>query len=289
MKKLYTLLFLSTLFTVQLKAQYFDVGAFVGTSNYMGDLVGSIPEGPEYHPAYGIFGRYNLNKISTKIHFYKGEVSGSDYYSTVKSGRRKRNLSFESPLYELGLQFEFNFFQYRYWTNKNSTTPYLFAGFSGFYFNPKAEYNGTLYELQPLGTEGQGLPGNPDPYSLFSFAIPMGAGLKLSISKTTNIGMEVGVRSTFTDYLDDVSTNYPDLASLEEVRGATAAALSFRSPEYDQSYLITDPSGKRRGGPDVKDWYLFAGLTISVNLGIKKNMEEQKKKMTPKRKPKIEF
>lgn len=289
MKKIYTLLFLSILINAQVKAQYFDVGAFVGTSNYMGDLVGSIPEGPEYHPAYGVFARYNLNKISAKIHIYKGEVSGSDYYSTVKSGTRTRNLSFESPLYELGLQFEFNLLQYRYWTNKNSTTPYLFAGFSGFYFNPKAEYNGTLYELQPLGTEGQGLSDNPDLYNLFSFAIPMGVGLKLSISKTTNIGMEVGVRTTFTDYLDDVSTDYPDLALLEEVRGATAAALSFRGPEYDQFLLITDPSNTQRGGADVKDWYLFAGLTISVNLGIKKDMVDQKKKMPPKKKPKIEF
>ena len=289
MRILYTLFFLNVLLITQVNAQYFEVGIFGGVSNYSGDLVGGVPEGPEYNPAYGVFAKYNYKRLAAKVHLYKGEVSGSDFYSTVESGRRARNLSFESPLYELGVQFEFNLLQYRYWTNRNSTTPYLFAGFSGFHFNPKAEYNGVMYELQSIGTEGQGLPGYDAPYSLYSFAIPMGAGLKLSISKSTNIGFEFGVRSTFTDYLDDVSGNYPELDTLEEVKGATAAALSFRGPEYDQFLSVTDPSGRRRGSPEVNDWYLFAGLTVSVNLGINKNLEDQKKKPVPKKKPKVEF
>ena len=288
MKKLTTLFFLFALFFQQAQAQYFDVGIFAGTSNYSGDLVTSIPEGPEYHPAFGVFARYNYNRFAAKVHIYKGEVSGSDYYSTVVSGRRQRNLSFESPVLEFGFQAEFSLMEYRFWTNRNSTTPYLFAGISAFQFNPKAEYQGTVYELQAIGTEGQGLPGYEEPYSLTSFAIPMGVGLKLSITKKTNVGVEFGLRKTFTDYLDDVSGNYPDLTTLEEVKGQVAAALSYRAPEYDQFLEVVDPSGKPRGGATYDDWYFFAGLTISVNLGSKK-MEERKKKAVLRKKPKMDF
>jgi len=202
--------------------------------------------------------------------------------------RRGRNLSFDSPIYEAGFQIEFNLLPYRVWMKKNASTPYIFAGFSGFHFNPTAVLNGTVHELQPLGTEGQGLPGYPERYSLYSYAIPMGGGIRLSLSRQVNIGMEVGARMTFTDYLDDVSGYYPDLTMLGEI-SPVAADLSYRAPEYDSFLLINDPEGGRRGSPDVNDYYLFAGLTISYNFGVTKDFEERKKEPKPKAKPKMEF
>ncbi|MEL6923855.1 MAG: DUF6089 family protein [Bacteroidota bacterium] len=288
MRKLFTLLLINVLILQYASAQYFEAGLFGGTSNYVGDLTTSIPEGPEYKPAYGAFVRYNYNRFAAKLHFYKGDVGGADFYSTEASGRRKRNLSFDSPIYEAGFQLEFNLFPYKIWATRNASTPYLFAGFSGFYFNPSAVLGGVRYELQPLGTEGQNLPGYQAPYSLYSYAIPMGGGIRLSLTRQINVGAELGLRMTFTDYIDDVSGFYPDLQQLTEA-DPIAARLSYRSPEYDAIYFISDPSGERRGSPAVNDYYLFAGLTISYNFGITSDFAERKRAPKAKGKPQMEF
>ena len=63
--------------------------------------------------------------------------------------------SFKSNIFDGTAQFEFNFLPYIHGSKDQFYTPYLFAGFSVFYFNPKAELDGETYELRPLGTEGQ--------------------------------------------------------------------------------------------------------------------------------------
>ena len=54
-----------------------------------------------------------------------------------------------------------------------------------------------------MGTEGQGIDGFGEKYKLTQFAIPMGAGVKIAVTERLNIGLEAGVRKTFTDYIDD--------------------------------------------------------------------------------------
>ncbi len=95
--------------------------------------------------------------------------------------------------------------------------PYVFAGFGVYHFNPQgsltdANGNVTWYDLKPLRTEGEGMAQYPNrkEYSLTQFNVPMGAGIKYFLSHKTTIGLEVSYRQTFTDYIDDVSTNYID-------------------------------------------------------------------------------
>ena len=77
---------------------------------------------------------------------------------------------------------------------------------------------------------------------------------------------EVLHRFTNTDYLDDVSTTYPDMPTLFANSGPVAVALS------DRSYSRADTSNhvpvfqKQRGNSKDKDWYIFAGITIYVRL-----------------------
>ena len=87
----------------------------------------------------------------------------------------------------------------------------------------------------------------------------MGAGLKYALNDAWNIGVEFGVRMTFTDYLDDISTTYVGDAELLEARGELVAALANRSGEIRNA-------GDPRGNPDNKDWYFIGGLTVSYNF-----------------------
>ena len=242
----------------------FEVGGFVGISNYMGDLQQTRFETAENHMAYGAFARWYFNNaLGVKAHFYKGRISGSDanYEGLLV---RERNLHFESPIYELGVQMEVSFSQFGE-GEVRVAAPYCFVGASLFYFNPKTLYEDEWVALQPLGTEGQRIDEvGESPYNLIQWSIPIGVGFNLNLGKRSNIGFEIGIRKTFTDYLDDVSGYYPDIELLSN-ENPVAAELSFRSPEFLGEEL-PNPIGEARGNPETLDFYFFGGVTFSTIL-----------------------
>ena len=269
---LYLCLFM-TLSLFRANAQQLELGVFFGISHYQGDLQRSRVEILEAHHGNGLFARYSFtNRFALKGHFYQGTVSGGDANHPNDNSVRARNLSFRTPIRELGIQMEYTTLHLwetqKHWQkNKVSyrASTYVFAGISGFYFNPKAYKDGYWYELQPLGTEGQGMPGNAEKYNRVQVAIPIGFGGKFHLTHWSTVGFEIGFRKTFTDYIDDVSANYPDLKALAEV-DPMAAALSYRSPEYNPEAADDDPSGSQRGSVAWKDSYVFAGVTAAILL-----------------------
>ena len=90
---------------------------------------------------------------------------------------------------------------------------------------------------------------------MIQYAIAMGGGFKIAVNPSFNIILEYGVRKTFTDYLDDVSTTYPG-----ELLDMTNEAIYMSDP-FNSHNL-----GEERGDPDKKDWYSFAGITLSFKL-----------------------
>ena len=182
-----------------------EIGGFVGVSYYLGDLNPSI-QFLLPHPAVSFLYRYNFNpRFAYKLFIAYATVSGSDAASHFDV---ERNLSFKSPIAELSNQIELNFMKYVPGNLNYPFSPYIFTGFSVFYFNPMAEYNGKWYSLKPLGTEGQGTTAYPGShkYPLVSTALPFGVGFKLNLSKAVGIGLEWGMRKTSTDYIDDVGS-----------------------------------------------------------------------------------
>ncbi len=268
MKKFCSAFVFLLFFQISAYSQFMELGVLVGGSNYSGDLVPTLmPDRGNYHFALGVFGRYNFApRFAVKAHFYAGKISGSDSNSAVSEETLMRNLSFRSKIYELGIQGELNILKFEPYRKDFAFTPYLFAGVSGFHFNPEAYYDRKWHKLKELGTEGQGLPGYEEQYKLYQVSIPAGVGFKIALNELAIIGFEMGIRKTFTDYLDDVSTQYPVLADLAEARGEEAQALSFRTPEVDKSTRVFEPDGMIRGNPEKKDWYMIGGFTISISL-----------------------
>ena len=118
----------------------------------------------------------------------------------------------------------------------------------------------TWYALQHLGTEGQGFEGQKDYYSLCNVAIPFGLGIRFNFAKYCSIGAEWGMRFTFTDYLDDVSSNYYDNQTLREMRGGVVAYLADKSD-------VKHEAGTGRGNSTTKDFYSFAGVVFTFKFG----------------------
>ncbi len=264
-------LFLAQISTAQKTPTYnFELGVFAGTSIYHGDLV----ENPanqiaEINPALGVNLRFNYGEIiAARANLMYGSLSGNDQNAENLS-RRKRNLSFRSPIFELSVMPEFNIYKFVLPKSGYTITPAIFAGGGIFWFNPQAFYEGEWVDLQPLGTEGQGIPGNPDKYSRFAVSIPYGLIVKFALSEYTTIAWEFGYRYTFTDYLDDVGGLYPDMDMLAQTNGLKAVALSDRTSEYT-GLPSNRTAGSFRRSSQSNDYYVFSGFSICVKLNPKK-------------------
>ena len=241
-----------------------EIGAWAGTSTYFGDLNTNYDLS---NPGLsgGFIGRYNFNdRVCFKLSGNYGQVSASDANSR-NAFERARNLSFESILVDGTAQLEFNFLPYNHGSKDEFYTPYLFAGFNVFHFNPKTEYEGQLVELRPLGTEGQF---RGEEYGTIQGGLVFGGGFKIDLSYEWSINIEISSRYLFTDYLDDVSTVYADRDDIEKLRGETAAALSDRSillPGVNDAQ-IGEP-GRQRGDSNVNDSFVFLGIGFLYYFG----------------------
>jgi hypothetical protein len=108
--------------------------------------------------------------------------------------------------------------------------------------------------------------GFDEPYKTFAFAIPFGLGVKYALSDRINLGLELGARPTFTDFLDDVSGDYVTYTDLLAGNGQLAAALGNRTGELTGSEPVVVPTGTQRGDGAKKDWYFILGATVSYNF-----------------------
>ena len=255
------------IFSFKTQAQtWLQGGGYVGGINYAGDLAPSsfIGSFAQIHLDYGAFLRFRpTNWAAIKLNFHHGKLSGSDAQS-LSEGRRLRNLHFRSRLDELSLSAVL--FMPNDEKKKWSIRPFFAIGIGVFRFNPQAQLNGVWYDLQPLSTEGQGLTRYPDrkPYSLTQVCFPIGTGLQWSITKRMQLEIDVSMRKTLTDYLDDVSSNYVPLDWLKEERGAVAVALSNRL--LSPNGLDVSKNQGQRGDKTRKDWYMIGSLGLTINI-----------------------
>lgn len=279
MRRILILLFITSIPFIS-NAQRGEFGLFGGMSFYQGDLTPTAFSIHEPGLAYGIFAGYSpIDHLTIKGNFYRGTIGGDDAKQNSQS-LQERNLSFRSTVSELALRLEYNVMGYQPANLYTPFSPFLFVGLAATHHNPLAEYEGEWYELQPLGTEGQGIMGYAPKYDRVILAIPFGLGLKYALSEQITVGFETGFRKTFTDYLDDVSTVYVDPNTLLNAssNGGLVVALSNRTGEYLNSEPVQFEDGMPRGNSANDDTYLFGGFTISYNIIGEGNYYGRRKK-----------
>ncbi len=234
-----------------------EAGLFGGVSYYLGDINPS-QQFKQIEPAYGAVARYNIStRWAFSFAFTTSDLIGDDL---VVMHNEDRALNFSSRIYDGSLMAEFNFFDYFTGSKKNYVSPYIFGGISLFHFTPR-NLDGVL--LRPEGTEGQfAFDSNdervgPEPYSQFGFSIPFGLGIKYSLTKRLGMTLEWRMHKTFTDYIDDISTVYPENQNVSPVP----------NPNY------TDPTGNfspgmQRGDRNTNDWFSFAGISLTYKFNL---------------------
>lgn len=255
-----------TFLSLSVFSQAAEIGVLGGTSYYLGDL---NPTHHFYNPKLGgsIYYRdqiRNSDRLSLRIQLSYGTVQAFDADGKSEA-QLNRNLSFQSKILEIGPMLEINFLPFEIGSRRKPGTPYLFIGISYFKMNPMGRYNDDWIELQSLKTEGQGSEFNSDkPYKLNQISIPFGVGFKVNINSRMSLGLEYGIRKTFTDYLDDVSGSYVNPAILSEINGQLSSDIS--DPSLNNQGSLSYNNGISRGNPNNKDWYAFAGITFSFRL-----------------------
>lgn len=260
LKNTVLLLFLSINF-FQLKAQEgWEIGGFAGVATYYGDL------NPKFSfrapgPAFGVLARKNFDgRICLRISGSFANVWGADRFSKG-AFEKARNLSFNSNIFEAAGIIEFNFQDFRTNTRDDEkVAPYIMAGIGLLYFNPTTTYNGVRYNLRNMGTEGQA---RGEEYRPVTGAFILGGGIKIEQDPSISWNIEIGYRSSFTDYLDDVSGVYADPNLVSGYHGDVAARLADRSIEIGER--IGRP-GRQRGDSKAKDSYLFLTVGISYQF-----------------------
>ena len=245
-----------------------EFGIGLGAGHYFGDL-NTRARLNRAKLAGSFFFRKNFgNYIALRVGVSFAQLGYSDIYNSHNDYMYRRNLSFNSKVWELALQGDFNFFRFMPGEPEYSFTPYITLGAGVFSYDPYAYLNGQKILLRPLGTEGQGSTLYPDrkQYSSMGISIPFGGGFKYALNERTNIGFEILHRFTNTDYLDDVSKTYVDPAVFPPNPDGSASNGLLLS---DRSYELGEPigrPGRERGSSRQKDQFVTAMFTISFNL-----------------------
>jgi len=167
-----------------------NVGVFGGVSYYMGDI------NPNRHfyrpaPAFGGLYRYNINtRYSIRANGYYARLAGNDadFPDIYRPDRPANPASFSTSLVDLSLQIEFNFFPHIPNLRRWDTTPYLTTGISG-----------ALVTGSDAGAQN-------------FLSIPMGIGMKTTLTKRLSAGAEFAFRKSFSDNIDGVA-NPSDIRS----------------------------------------------------------------------------
>ena len=174
----HTILFLQA--QTQVEPEYkFEIGGMAGGSFYMGDA-NKTTLFKQMNPGLGVVFRYNANfRIAFKGGLTWASLSGSTQ-GLDNVFPDNSQVSFNRNVFELGGQFEFNFFPYSdkfAYLNTKRFTPYVLIGLGA--------------TVAPGG-------GNTS----VSPNIPVGVGVKYKLKNRINVGGEFTFRKLFRDDLD---------------------------------------------------------------------------------------
>ena len=259
----------------QVENSYVQEGEFgisAGAAHYFGDLNNRARLNRPKLALGAFFRKQFTNYIGLRISGHFAQLGYSDVYNTDNTYELRRNLSFNTNIWELTLQGDFNFFKFVPGSLDYPFTPYVTFGVGMFSYDPYAYYQGQKVFLRPLGTEGEGSSQYPDrkTYGTMALCIPFGVGIKYNVTPKVNVGFEVVYRFTGTDYLDDVSKTYVDPAifpKLPDGSASLAEIMNDRSGETGSTKIgFVNGTGRQRGFSKQNDAYVTAEMTLSFNL-----------------------
>jgi hypothetical protein len=186
-----------------------EVGANIGGYIYQGDLAPSaLGSYKTIRPGLSIYGNRILNaSFSLRTSLTIAGLKGDDAKYHDAAWRAARNLNFRTPVYEISETLVWDILGNNYDHYNTRFSPYLFAGIGYSFLHIRrdaSKFNGTYFGEGSTVSNGltadlahrlpRGIP-----------VLPMGVGVRYSLSSAWSVTAEASYRLTFTDYLDGFS------------------------------------------------------------------------------------
>jgi hypothetical protein len=198
-----------------------DIGVQVSGAGYWGDI-DKVNYSKSITPVIGALGRWNFNKrLAVRGQLTTGNLKaigefGDAFMYTPNGTRNQSNLyvpqlsdsfTFKRSFQTVEALFEFNFFNYKMGSlKKEKFTPFVSLGVGCFF--SRAPRTGTFI-LDPLTASTQTGPyfdqgHETNRTDALTLVIPVGMGVKFNITRNLGGIVEVIVRKTFADNIDNL-------------------------------------------------------------------------------------
>ncbi|HEV3252045.1 MAG TPA: DUF6089 family protein, partial [Puia sp.] len=119
-----------------------DFGISLGAAHYFGDLNPNAKLNRPKIAAGAFFRKQFGNYVALRINAHFAKLGYSDIYNTQNEFDLRRNLSFNTNIWEIALQGDFNFFKFLPGDPRYRFTPYITFGVGTFSYDPYAYYQG---------------------------------------------------------------------------------------------------------------------------------------------------
>ena len=205
MKKQF-LISLFILTTSVVTAQLYEVGAFLGGSNYIGDIGQTTYINPNTIAIGGV-AKFNYTpRITFRGTLIYTNLQSNDADSNNNFRRnRQPSLGFKNRILEGAIGIEFSFFKYSLSKVGYTHTPYIIAQVGAVNYASVSEDATTK--------------------RVTSMAFPFGVGYKMKLAQNVGIAFETSFRYTFKDVIDGNNHEIP--------------GFDFGDPNNDDWYVFT--------------------------------------------------
>ena len=181
------LILFSVCFFQKAHSQIYEVGFFLGGSNFIGD-VGSTKYIAPTSAAFGGLFKWNRSpRHSFRFSAIYAQLEGDDSKSSDPR-RVERNYQFKNNIVELSAGMEFTFFDWNLHDEQPKSTPYLFTGITA------ANHDNFFFDNNGVLTS--------ENTTSWAYGIPMVLGFKTTTANNIILAVEVGARYTFSDEID---------------------------------------------------------------------------------------
>lgn len=185
--KHFIVLLLISIAPFMVQSQTYEIGAFIGGANYIGDVGNTSYISPNT-TAFGALFKWNRSAR----HAFRGSITRASIEGNDADAddvrRRQRGYNFKNSVTELSVGLEYTFWDFNMYGGQPVSTPYLYTGLTYFWYDAlsKNDINNVISKYD----------------SAASMAIPMVVGYKAYLGGNLVLGFEIGARYTFTDDLD---------------------------------------------------------------------------------------
>jgi len=192
MKRLLIIFLIGFLAIETFGQQSVDVGFFGGAGTYFGDMT-KISIQKSVNPAYGSFVRYNFNpRYALRFNVINGNIGAEGEFES-------EYWKFSKNVLDISLQFEFNYFKYIVGDIETPYSTYLFGGIGMQTYNYEMNQINLVQIVDPTYFAKASSSG-----PVITPTIPFGIGFKVNLSKRWGLGIESGLRKSFSDKLDNL-------------------------------------------------------------------------------------